>query len=161
MNTTLAISHYLHLTKTERYAWQSGQIIDVVGVSVPVWFYKGVSSEPAVEVFCRYRLLTSSEGIIIKHVKDGYEITIPQKPSKEWVPLPDEVWNVLSSQEQEQWYEKNEPEPSLKMLLDIKDGGGQFLAFRQYSKVRKNKKVLNVVHFMEIKDMENLTKTLA
>lgn len=161
MNTTLAISHYLHLTKAERYAWQEGQAIDVVGVSVPVWFYKGISSEPAVEVFCRYRLLTSPDGILIKHAKDGYEVTIPQKPAREFVPLPDELWKILSPEEQEQWYKKNEEETSLKMLLDIKDGGGKFLAFRQYGKIRKNKKILNVVHFMEIKDIEDLMKTLA
>ena len=160
MNTTLAISHYLHLTKEERYAWQEGEVIDIIGVSIPVWFYKGISSEPAIEVFCKYHLVSSPEGIFIKHVEDGYEITIPQTSPVEFTPLPDDAWASLSKEEQEQWYEANEPAPSLRMLLDNKDGGAKYLAFRQYSKVRKNKKVLNVVHFMEIKDMEALTQTL-
>lgn len=160
MSTTLAISHNLFMTKEQRYAWHAGEPIDIVGVSVPVWFYKGVSSEPAVEVFCKYKLLNDPEGIYIRHIEDGYELTVPQSPQKEFVPLDDEIWKTLSTEEQEKWYEENEPTPSLRMLLDIKDGGSSYLAFRQYSKVRKNKKILNVVHFVEVKDMQDLTQTL-
>lgn len=160
MSTTLTISHYLYLTKAERYAWHEGLPVEVVGVSIPVWFCKGVSSEPAVEVFAKYHLLQSTENIFIKHVEDGYDVIVPPKPQQEFVPLPDDMWKSLSHEDQEKWYEANEPTPSLRMLLDIKDGGSKYLAFRQYSKVRKNKKVLNVVHFMEIKDMEDLMQTL-
>lgn len=159
MSTTLTISHYLYLTKAERYAWQIGQQVDVVGVSIPVWFCKGISSEPAIEVFAKYHLIPSPE-IFIKHVDDGYEITVPIAPATEFVPLSDDIWKSLTLEEQEKWYEANEPTPSLRMLLDNKDGGSKYLAFCQHSKVRKNKRVLNVVHFMEIKDIDALTKTL-
>ena len=160
MSTTLAISHYLHLTKEERYAWHQGNLLEVIGVSIPVWYYKGVSSEPAVEVFCKYRLIPSLEGIHIKHFTSGYEVIVPRNPPKEFMPLPDEEWKEMSKEQQEEWYENNEPNPSIKMLLDIKDGGSKYLAFKQHSKVRKDKKILNVVHYMEIKDMDDLMQTL-
>ena len=159
--TTLAISHNLFLTKEERYNWYAGEPLEVIGVSIPVWFYKGISSEPAIEVFCKYKLINKSEEIFIKHNENGYNVTVPQGPVKEFESLPDEIWDAMSVEEQEKWYEENEPTPSLKMLLDIKDGGGAYLAFRQYSKIRKTRtKILNVVHFMEIKDIQDLTQSL-
>jgi hypothetical protein len=160
MPTTLAISHYVYLTKEERYRWFDGEELEVVGVSSPVWFHKGVSSEPAVEVFCKYRLLTNPDGIFIKHNAEGYEVTVPPKPPTTPEPLPPEIWNSLTPDQQEQWYEQNQAPPTLLNLLDIRDGGSQYLAFRQYSKVRKNRKILNVIHFMEIKDMDELLHTM-
>ncbi len=158
--TTLALSHNLFLTKAERYAWHVGQLVEVIGVCIPVWFFKGISSEPAVEVFCKYKLINAPEGIFVKHVEDGFEITVQQKPAKEFVPMPDEEWKTLTDEQKEEWYEKNEPDPSLRNLLDVPDGGSKYLAFRQHSKVRKNKKILNVVHYVEIKDMDDLLQTL-
>ena len=53
---TLATSHNIYLTHEDRYALVKGQTVESVGVSVPVWFIKGTTSEPAVEVFCKYVL---------------------------------------------------------------------------------------------------------
>jgi len=160
-NTTLAIAHYLHLTKDERYRWAAGEVFDAVGVSVPTWFYKGASSEPAIEVFCKYKLLTATDGIFMKHTNEGYEVTIPQKPAQEAQPLPEDIWNSLTEQQQDEWHAQNTSQmPCLRNLLDIRDGGSAYLTFRQFSKVRKNKKVLNVIHFMEIKDISELLQTL-
>ena len=158
--STLTINHNLFLTRAERYAWYEGQSIEVIGVSIPVWFSKSITSEPAIEIFCKYRLINVPKNIFIKNANDGYDIQIPSKPEKEYF-IPDDLWNKMSKDEKEKWYEDNEPPPTLKMLLDIKDGGSAHLAFRQYSKVRKNKKILNVIHFVEIKDIEELKQTLA
>lgn len=160
MATTLAIAHYLHLTKDERYRWQRGEEFDVVGVSVPVWFYKGASSEPAIEVFCKYTLKTSPDGIFVKHNNEGYEVTVPQKPTQEVQPLPEDIWHSLTDQQQDEWYAQNQQMPSLEGLLDIRDGGCEYLSFRQFSKVRRNRKILNVVHFMEIKDIGELLRSM-
>ena len=122
--TTLAIGHSLFLTREERYALFNGESICVIGVSVPVWFYKGVTSEPAIEVFANYKL-SNSDHTSIKHVKTGYEIVLPKH-------LPYD----------KQFDPQGSMLPSLDMLLDIKEGGNEFLAFSQYNKVRKDKKVL-------------------
>ena len=160
MNTTLAISHNLYLTREERYAWYAGDDLEVIGVSVPVWFHKGLTSEPAVEVFVKYKLLNRNENIFIKQVEDGYEIIIPPKAEND-TSVPDAIWKDFTEQEREDWYRENEPLPSIQNVLDVKDGGSSYLAFRQLNKAeRAPKKTITLVHFVEIKPIEDLLKTL-
>lgn len=160
MGITLSIAHNLYLTREQRYDWHQGKELTVIGVSVPVWFHGGVTSEPAAEVFSKYKLY-AGDHIFITHNKEGYEITIPPEPLAVPQFPPDDIWNKLSKEEQEKWHNENEHQPSVKSLLDVKDGGSAWLAFRQYNKVKKNKKFLHVIHFVEIKDMEVLIETLA
>ncbi len=158
MFTTLIVSHHLYLTKEERYLWYSGKELEIIGVNVPVWFSKGSSSEPAVEVFCKYTLGVSTHGIFMKHNEYGYELTVPQTSGKQML-LPEDIWNSLEIQEKNEWHEQNQQSPCLASLLDIKDGGAGYLAFRQFNKFKKNKKVANVIHMVEIKDMQELIDT--
>ncbi len=160
MEATLTISHNLYLTKEQRYAWYNGEDVEIVGVSLPVCDYNGATSEPGAEVFVKYTLLNRPERIFIQQRKDGYEIMVPKSPP-EVKKLPDEVWNSLSHEDQEIWYKNNEPSPTILNLLDVKDGGSQWLAFRQYSKIKKNRKFIHLIHFVEIKPMEDLLQTLA
>lgn len=161
MATTLAISHNLFLNYQERYDWYNGKEIEVIGVSMPVWFADGTSSEPGHEVFTKYKLLTSEDKALIQHNKElFYEIHMPKCPPKPYMKLPEEVWASLTPEEQEAWYVENEPTQSITNILDIKDGGSEWLAFRQYGKVRKEKATLNVVHFVEIKPIEQLLASI-
>jgi hypothetical protein len=160
MATTLTISHSIYLTREQRYAWFNGENLEIVGVSVPVWSFKDITSEPAVEIFAKYKLINKQDRIYIQQNDEGYEVTIPQNPLEEYKPLPDDVWNSLSKEEQNIWYMSNEPYPSIFNILDIKDGGSEWLAFRQYSKVKNSKKLLHLIHYVEIKPIEDLLRSI-
>ena len=74
---TLTVSHYLYLTKEQRYSLNEGKDIDVVGICVPVWFSKGNTSEPAQEIFCKYKIQNPRQGDNIKQTDDGFTIIMP------------------------------------------------------------------------------------
>lgn len=137
-NLTLSISHLIFLTKQQRYDYFDGKDIEVVGVSLPVWMNKTKTSEPATEVFVKYTLLNRDEKPLVKHNYEGYEI-------------------VLNSD-----YGKNEHDyPCIKELLDIKDGGTEWIAFKQNRRLRmKSGKELTLIHFVQIKSIEDLENTI-
>jgi len=136
MNLTLAVSHNVFLDRDQRYALVNGNAIDVVGVSVPVWYYKGETSEPGNEVFVKYKLIPSEYKVFVKHYDEGYEIYLPHKS-----------YNP----------EDDRPNPfTLKNLKDHKDGGIEWVAFRQFGKAKRKQKTVNIIHFVEIKTKEEL-----
>jgi hypothetical protein len=155
---TLVISHNIALTKEERYKLHLGETIDVIGVSVPVWFEKGNTSEPANEVFTIYRLTNKPESHVVKTNVSGYEINMPQQPEKDLEKVPPNIVESLGIQKEL---------PTSKNLLDIKDGGSEFIQFRQYAQSnliidgKKTKKPLNIVHCIEIRAIESLSRSLA
>jgi hypothetical protein len=56
MSTVLAIAHHIFLTRDECYDLLNNVEKTVLGVSLPVWLHKGDTSEPALEVFCNYKI---------------------------------------------------------------------------------------------------------
>lgn len=140
MSLTLTVSHNIFLDRKQRYDLFNGEPLDVVGVSVPVWYFQGKTSEPGNEVFCKYKLIPCEYNIFVKHNNEGYEIYLPKK-----------YFNP----------EENTDNPlTLKNILDFKDGGTEWIAFKQYGKAKRNKKSVNIVNFVEIKTIEDLHKTL-
>lgn len=159
MSVNLVISHNLFLTEAERRSFIGGKEVQTVGVSVPVWSVNGISSEPANEVFVKYHL-KHGEALLVHHNQEGYTVNIPDGPPK--LPrLSDEQYRAMSVEEVERWYEVNEPQPSVNNLKEIREGGSAYLAFRQYSRVQRQKRVTHVLHFVEIKPIEDLLETLA
>lgn len=141
---TLTISHYIYLSKEQRYSLHDGQEIEVVGVSIPVWFHKGSTSEPAKEIFCKYKLTNEKTNKVIVLMNEGYVVNLPQKVEKEDVT--DETPIFTASSEK---------------LLDVADNGSEHMEFRQYNKVKQGSREFNVVHFVEIKTLETLVNTLS
>jgi hypothetical protein len=127
---TLTVSHNIFLTRDERYRLHKGEKLIVTGVSVPVWFKKGSTSEPAQEVFCTYELTNEPGEKPISTIENGYLINLPQKSEKS-------------------------PASSIG-LLDINDGGSEWVEFRQYNTVYRDGKKYNLVHFVEVKPIELL-----
>jgi hypothetical protein len=140
MTLTLTISHNVFLTKEERYKLFAGETLDLVGISVPIWYYDGQTSEPGNEVFCKYTLTPSDDKIYVNYKKDGYEIFLPR--------------TAYSPED-----DKKNP-ITLKNILDVPDGGIAWIAFRQFGKIKKNRKDINMVHFVEIKRIEELEATM-
>lgn len=147
---TLTISHYLYLSRDQRYKLHAGEPIEITGVSVPVWFHKGSTSEPARELFCKYKITNEPVNKAIVPMDEGYHINLPQKMELAKEDVPQEVQEVAAIQL-----------GTSERLLDIKDGGSEWLEFRQYNKVHQDKHAFNVVHFVEIKPDELLQDTLS
>jgi hypothetical protein len=75
----LSILHNLFLNKKELENLKTNREIEIIGISLPVYFYEGDSSEPAEEVFCKYKIILDSEEDSILTTKYGYVINIPNK----------------------------------------------------------------------------------
>ena len=147
---TLVISHYLYLNREQRYKLHGGEAIEIIGISVPVWFHKGNTSEPAQEMFCKYKLTNEAVNKAIVPTEEGYCINLPQKLELGAEAVPQDVQDAVAVQL-----------GTSERLLDIKDGGSEWLEFRQYNKVHQNDHKFNVVHFVEIKPDELLEDSIA
>lgn len=159
MPLTLAVHHNIHLSREERYALHEGKPIVVVGVSIPVWFDKNISSEPAKEVFCKYYLYNSKHETPIRIMEDGYEITLPNK-STPLDPISNEVWRSLTPSQLDVYYRNQYSQASSENLLDQKDGGSEHLFYREHNKMKIKDEMLTVVHFIEIDPIERLIASI-
>lgn len=57
VETFLTISHILFLNREERYKMSIPMTeLDTIGICLPVWVKGTVTSEPAEEIFCHYKL---------------------------------------------------------------------------------------------------------
>lgn len=77
---TLTILHNIFLTKQDRSTLVNGGQIQAMGVSVPVWYLKGKTTEPAQEIFCEYILTNTTEDYPLTALAKGYKINLPQTP---------------------------------------------------------------------------------
>jgi len=148
MNSILCVSHNVFLTREQRYDIYEGKQIEVVGVSVPVWFYdKSETSEPAIEVFCKYIIANDdknqSKGIDV--TDDGYKIYMAGEGD-----------NILSTKIIKFFKKKKDYIPCSKLLLDIKDGGAEWINFKVY----EISDYINIIHSIEIQKIENLNESL-
>ena len=71
---TLTILHNIFLTKQDRSTLINGGQIQAMGVSVPVWYLKGKTTEPAQEIFCEYILTNTTEDYPLTALAKGYKI---------------------------------------------------------------------------------------
>ena len=158
----LFVSHHIYLTREQRYALADGESVKTVAPSIPVWFYKFNTSEPATEVFCRYILSNQGDAASLEFAKDGYVINIPQIP-KDYQPperIPDEQWRKMTCEQQSEWYENNPTPPSGTLLRDVSDGGSAYIKFQFDVQGRRHKKMVRQSHQIEIKDMSKLLESL-
>jgi hypothetical protein len=140
MHLTLTVSHNIFLNSEERYALHIGKELQVIGVSTPVWIHGKTTSEPAHEIFCNYTITPTDYKLYIRHNAKGYDLLLPRSTYDP---------------------ENKRVNPTIiNNLVDFKDGGVEWLAFRQFNEVKKNKKDITIAHFVEIKDTEELIKTL-
>ena len=160
---SLAIHHNVWLTRDQRYALHNGIEIVVVGSSIPVWVSpERITSEPAKEVFCKYYLQNTKIESPIKILKDGYEIVLPNRQGTS-LKITDEDWRYLNwnnPDKLESLYNKCQKRVNSENLLDISDGGSKHLSFREHNKSKILDTIVNVIHFVSIKDIEELTSTL-
>jgi hypothetical protein len=163
MSQVLVISHHIHLTREQRYELHNNGVVETTGVSMPIWHYKGETSEPGSEIFCTYLITNDPAVSRVYCVKTGYEINLPQipldyKPTK---PFSDLEWRGLTKRQQEDWYLRTEPPASSKNLLDLVDGGSNgFLFFTKMDSFRRRNKNIDIVHEVQFIPMEKLVESL-
>tara|TARA_Y100000034_G_scaffold133308_1_gene198422 strand:- start:1879 stop:2394 length:516 start_codon:yes stop_codon:yes gene_type:complete len=157
----LSISHHLFLTRDQRYKLRERNELDVVGVSVPVWFERGNTSEPAEEIFSKYVLKNEPGDYFIINHDYGYEINLPQLPEDFKVEdLSNDDYRKMSQDERDEWYKKNSRPICGENLLDYKDAGGMSLKWTMVSNLLRGGKKLTIYNHVSIDDMTRLTDTL-
>ena len=158
----LSIAHNIYLTREERYALASKQSIEVISPSIPVWFYKGSTSEPATEVFCRYILTNVPGPASVAFANDGYLINIPQLPEDYEPPerVPDDEWRTMSREDQEKWYEDHTVPLNGNALRDPQDKGGAYMRFQLETNTIRKKRQIKLAHYVEIRDISELIESL-
>ena len=164
----LTVSHNIFLTEEQRCSLADGKTVDAVGVSVPVWVCKddslgkGYTSEPATEVFCRYVLTNKPYKTPLHKIEGGYQINMPQLPEDYQPPkkLSNDKWRQMTDEEQKARYEKNKKPPTAKNLLNVRDGGSEYLRFEEYNMEKTEDKFVTLGHYVKIQDMSVLEQTI-
>jgi hypothetical protein len=158
---TLVTSHNIALSKEQRYKLHAGESVTAIGISIPVWFQKGNTSEPAQEVFATYKISNDSGDFQIKTNDQGYEINLPQpnpEMQKYLENIDQDILDTLGIQREM---------PTSKKLLDFEDGGNAGMYFRQFAKSNlvidgeKTKIPLSIIHSVEIHSLDDLLDTLS
>jgi hypothetical protein len=166
---TISINHSIFLNRDQRYSLHEGNDIETIGVSMPIWFYKGSTTEPGEEVFCKYLLTNKGKSEHIRFNEGGYAINLPQLPEtfvRQELDL--ELWRKLTEEQKNNWYESNKSPKSSENLLDIGDGGAAYLAFKMaqtmvtHYGIREEflDRSLNTVHFVTIRDEEKFLPSI-
>lgn len=157
---TLTISHHIRLSRSQRQDLHNGVEQKIIGICIPVWVEDGETSEPAQEIFCWYWLKNSGTENPILVKTEGFEICLPVRKSR---PLPKEIddktWLHLSLHDPNAlsgYYGKIPPEISSKNLLDISEGGGSALIYREESKIRQGLETIKLLHYVCIEAEEEL-----
>ena len=160
---TLSISHNIFLNKEKREKLSKGTTVECIGSSIPVWFHKGTTSEPAVEVFNKYILTNVKQDYPISTTKEGYKINMPQIPENYDPEASEEEVSGMSEDEVKIW--KNLKPMSALDLLDNSDNEesayrNTYLKFKTIDVIQKKNKKTEIIHFVEIKDFDTLCNSL-
>ena len=126
----LTIAHNLFPNREERYRLREPNTeVDTVGICLPVWVSGVVTSEPAEEIYCRYRLrnYTTAGTESVHTTDDGYTISLGDKT----------LWDSI---------------------LDSKDGGSGSIYLTHQGKLVKNEIEMLVIHYINIQDIGVLIK---
>lgn len=128
----LTMSHHVFLTREQRYALQVPESeIDVIGTCCPVWIHNGRHLNKAPEeVFSKYT---------IRHCP---------KPEEQVITIADEGFAIKLS-------------PGIPVYLtDVSDGGFAWIGITHKNVIEVEKKVVPIIHFLNVEDLEVLEKTL-
>lgn len=167
----LFISHSLYLTREQRYQLAERQAVEIVGVSIPVWFGQK-SSEPATEVFCEYLIENKAGKAYVRAKGNRYHVNLPQLPS-DYVP-PDpidfELIAGMPREQREAYFEYRDrmlaaadKMLSGENLKDRQDGGSEYLRFDVVTKgnlIQDPSVIVTVQHILEVKPIEILEATM-
>jgi hypothetical protein len=165
----LFVTHNIFLTNNQIEDLLSKNFIKIVGVSVPVWINpkNAKTTEPALEIFCKYEFeKTKEEFADITFINEGYKIFLP---TPKWKPpklINFEELSNLSEKERanyekkrEKWWRENEEPMSIDSLKTSKYFRMQIKKLDQiFDKI--DNCLVDVQHTIQIKTIESLEKSL-
>lgn len=154
----LSILHNIFLNDEEINRLINKEEVQIVGVNLPVWYYKGNTSEPAEEIFCKYVLTCKPGDVPVKTEEDGYVVNIPQMPN-DFYPT-NEKWVKMKEEDKIQWALNNPKPNTIENILTEAKGGIELLHFKEYNKIKKDNKYKVIIHIFEIKPISNLIDSL-
>lgn len=116
----LSILHSIFLKEQEIEKLKQNVNVEVVGVSLPIWYTNNKTSEPAEEVFCKYTIKNQkNKEQNIKFKNNGYVIYLPQIPEgAEYKDLTTEQLKSMSLAQIKEWEKNNNHYPS---ILDLEN----------------------------------------
>lgn len=166
-NLALFLTHYIFLTKDQINLILEKNTIEVIGHCVSVWInaQTGLTTEPAPEIFCSYKIHNSEQKNreIELIPKKGYEIFLPNK--NDWTPPPPldfEKMSLWPSEEREvvlkerdRWWFKNPKPPD---VVDLKNGYLRFEVKKTGQKILR--KEYSSQHIIEISNWSRLEESL-
>jgi len=126
----LTIAHNLFLTKEERYRMKTSLMeVDTVGIALPVWVHGTMTSEPAEEIYCRYKVRNfASPGIDAVYMNnEGFVLSLGDKS----------LW---------------------ESVLDVKDGGCGSIYLSHQGVIVNNQTEMLVIHYINIQDISVLSR---
>lgn len=144
----LYVSHNLFLTKEQRYNLFNGNNVETVGTSICVLnSLKFKNPEEVKEYFCLYKLIPKKNITkSIKSTKKGFNIYLFSEKTN----------NTFFDLVNEFFFGKKINKENTKKLLDIKDGGSEWLFLIE----QEFKKNLIIFHKLQIQKIENLLESL-
>ena len=83
---------------------------------------------------------------------EGYDVNLPQASEK--------MLKIVDPMKNNSLIGETTITPTASNLKDISDGGSEWLNFKQYTKVRKQSMIYNMLHFVEIKTTDILEKSI-
>lgn len=154
----LSILHNIFLSKEQIDSLLEKEEIEIIGVSLPVWYYKGNTSEPAEEVFCKYKITNKKdkkESVTV--LKNGYVINLPKLPDN-YVEktLTEKELSTMTEKDLDKWNKENPRQVNIRDLISEKDR----VLFKQFVNKKQKDKSTNFIHTVEISKMERLTNSL-
>ena len=160
----LTITHNIFLNDEQRELIAKGESVEVTGVSLPVWICKdqknkrGFTTEPALEVFCKYRLTNVPRPKVVCRTQEGYQINLPQLPKgyKEPERISNDDWRKMSKAQQQSWYEKNRRPPTGE---NLKGKHGR-LSWKEVGQEKIGDKTVDIMNYIVIDQMNSLTTTI-
>ncbi len=142
----LTILHNIQLSREERYYLQNEEnVVQIIGICVPVWCNGEETSEPAREIFCRYVLKNSKIDKAIRILEDGFIITLPN-----YIKVKATDGLIFAN--------KSNNQRSYKNLLDPIDCGGRTLQYREKNKAIYKNRQITIMHYVNIRDEEESNK---
>jgi hypothetical protein len=147
---TLSVSHYIYLNKSQRYDLHNGKEISVIGISVPVWFDKGNTTEPAQEYFCKYKLINDKSDAGVKQIDEGFSLVMPYFEIVDEKNTTEEMKKIVQRKL-----------GTTESLLDVSDGGIEISEFKVYQKLQIENELYHLIHFVEIKAIDILLDTIS
>lgn len=141
---SLIVHHLLYFTSDQRrIILQSKTPVELIGVSVPVWFDHRNTSEPAEEVFCKYTITNQPDQTMVQSTPTGYQINMPQPRISQRDEETDKIFGIISPDKT--------PIPDQKKLGD--EAGSGWLLFKEFQMINIGEESMKILHYIEMRDI--------